>query len=1085
MGSAKKPDLYRPPKALIFLTNPPAKVIQNRLPMKKILLWVLCIGLSVSQLAAQSAKTHPPVKGSQPPAENLKMRPWPNKAAVPPASNPFGISNVPYQPKGALMPAAAPVAEVQIVRGKNGMPIYFKGRTAASGSTESQKPLPVRAMEYLGSLSPAGIQQPATEFVVRNVHTDAQGNAHVRMDQQYEGVPVYGGELIAHTKNGAFELLNGRYYPTPEIASVVPAITKAAAEQKVVDHIGTDKVKTNWTPEERMLVGGQVVQTELIVYHHQRKLDAEHLAWQVTIYPNMLRRAVYFVDAKTGTIIHYFDHTCAINGGAVVDPGHQYEHEPTNTLAATARIDIPLPGAGGPVMASGLDLKNVNRSFGAWMEGSVTYLEDAGQSMFNNTASTMPSNPVGAIISLDALNTSPEIPSTFDYSLVTSGSTVFNNKNAVSTHWNAAKSYRYFEDTHMRTSIDGVGGNIISFFNVAEADGTSMENAFWNGAAMWYGNGGSSFSELAGGLDVGGHEMTHGVIEKTANLEYQDESGALNESFADVFAVCIDRDDWLIGEDVVKPGSTNNNCLRDMQFPNNGTPSQPKHVNEQYVGPLDNGGVHINSGITNRAFYLFATNAAVGLDKAEKVYYDALENYLVRSSQFVDCRLAVIAAANNLYGSAVANAAADAFSTVGIVGDEGGSYQGELAVNTGTDFVVCNTNAGQNLDLMDGSGDYIGTIYNQGVASRPSVSDDGKQIVFVNTAGHVIGVDLSYNGNDITVQFGELSFFPEWRSAAISKDGRFLAALTTVENNRIYVFDLADILGASETFFLYNPTYSQTPQVTGEVSYADVLEFDYSGEYVIYDAYNELANNQGEDLSYWDIGFLKFWENDQFIDGGSAPISKLFTGIPENSSVANPTLSKNAPFVMAFDFIDGINNRYDIYGVNVQTGDYDFLVMNNGELGWPNYTRLDDKVMFQRTFGNGRNLFLRDVNANRITGEGNESIFIQERDWGAWFANGDRSLMVDTDEPSAALLQLQAAPNPTSGLIRLSFTAPQSGPVQVAVMDMLGRTHQVQNLDLLQGAQQLDVDLSTLPVGTYMVRLLAGNIGTTMKVVKQ
>jgi Zn-dependent metalloprotease len=114
---------------------------------------------------------------------------------------------------------------------------------------------------------------------------------------------------------------------------------------------------------------------------------------------------------------------------------------------------------------------------------------------------------------------------------------------------------------------------------------------------MWYGNGDQTFTELAGGLDVGGHEMTHGVIEQTANLEYQYESGALNESFADVFAVCIDRGDFKIGEDVVRPLTTTDGCLRNMQFPNSSTPSQPKHVSEQYFGTQDNGGVHINSGI--------------------------------------------------------------------------------------------------------------------------------------------------------------------------------------------------------------------------------------------------------------------------------------------------------------------------------------------------------------------------------------------------------------------------------------------------------------------------------------------------------
>jgi Zn-dependent metalloprotease len=1042
--------------------------------MKKILLLVFAAAFTLQQAAAQSAKTTPPVQGPEPASERLKVQPWPGKSAVPPAANPFGLPRANYKPIGPLaVPGPAATENITIERGENGLPIFFRGRTAASESANT--PVATRALAYLASLQPAGITRPDAEFVAKRTEVDEQGNWHVRLEQVFQSVPVYGTELIAHTKNGVFELLNGRYFPTPRLATVVPAVSKENAVQKVAQHIGS--VKTTWTNEERLLVGGQEVTTELVVYHHAHNLDAEVLAWHIVIYPDLLHRKVYFMDAGTGAIIHHFDHTCNMGGGDRCE-GHAAEHEPT-TIAATSTTEA----LGGPVTATGLDLKNVSRNFGAWMEGTTTFLEDAGQPMFNPGASQMPSDPVGVIVTLDAQNTSPEVQNTFKYALVTSGSLVFNNKNAVSTHWNAIQSYDYYRTVHGRNSIDGSGGNILSLFNVAESDGSSMGNAFWNGAAMWYGNGDATFFELARGLDVGGHEMTHGVIEKTANLEYQDESGALNESFADVFAVCIDRDEWKIGEDVVRPGSTTNNCLRDLQFPNNGTPSQPKQVSEQYQGTQDNGGVHINSGIPNRAFYLFASNAAVGLDKAEKVYYKALRDYLVKSSKFVDCRIAVIQAANDLYGSAVANAAANAFTTVGIVGSQGGNYLGELAVNPGVDLILCNTINGQNLDLAVSSGMVQGTLYNQGVASRPSVSDNGQQVVFVNNEGHIIGMDLSYNGPNINFQSYELSLSPEWRSAAISKDGRFLAGLTTIENNRIYVFDLADPLGSSKTFFLYNPTYS-TGQITGEVRYADVLEFDYSGEYLMYDAYNELNNDQGEDLSYWDIGFLQFWENNDF--AGQDPfISKLFSGLPPNSSVNNPAFARNAPYVMAFDYFDGLDNTFNILGANTETGDVDYIVSNNGELGWPNYNRLDNAVLYQRTAGATRNLYLRTVDAARIQGQGTPVNLIQNRDWGVWFANGNRSLMVDTDAPSAAALQLTAAPNPTSDAVRLSFSIPQSGLVQIAVNDLLGRTVQQHNWTLPQGENQLDLSLQGLPSGTYLVRLLAAGTGATMKVVKQ
>jgi Zinc metalloprotease (elastase) len=107
---------------------------------------------------------------------------------------------------------------------------------------------------------------------------------------------------------------------------------------------------------------------------------------------------------------------------------------------------------------------------------------------------------------------------------------------------------------------------------------------------------------------VAAHEMSHGVVQNTANLNYQGESGAINESFADVFGSMVDRDDWLIGEDVVNRSVFTSGALRSLMDPNNGGTRlgdngyQPKSVSEQYFGSENNGGVHINSGIPNHAF---------------------------------------------------------------------------------------------------------------------------------------------------------------------------------------------------------------------------------------------------------------------------------------------------------------------------------------------------------------------------------------------------------------------------------------------------------------------------------------------------
>lgn len=145
---------------------------------------------------------------------------------------------------------------------------------------------------------------------------------------------------------------------------------------------------------------------------------------------------------------------------------------------------------------------------------------------------------------------------------------------------------------------------------MSESNGSAMDNAYWNGQAMYYGNGDVAFKPLAGAIDVAGHEMTHGVVEKTANLEYKSQSGAMNESMADIFGSMIEGLNWKIGEDVVRTAYFTTGALRDMSNPHNGGNNsndngwQPAAMQEYVSGSSDNGGVHINSGIPNHAYYL-------------------------------------------------------------------------------------------------------------------------------------------------------------------------------------------------------------------------------------------------------------------------------------------------------------------------------------------------------------------------------------------------------------------------------------------------------------------------------------------------
>jgi Zn-dependent metalloprotease len=254
---------------------------------------------------------------------------------------------------------------------------------------------------------------------------------------------------------------------------------------------------------------------------------------------------------------------------------------------------------------------------------------------------------------------------------------------AQAAHDAAGKVYDYYATIHKRDGIDGRGSPMVSTVHFG-SDPADAENAAWVGEMqqMIYGDGGRLFRPLPYGLDVVGHEFTHGVIESTAGLVYQGQSGALNESYADIFGALIDAGNWTLGEQVVKSPPYPAPYLRSLEDPNlrgNYDPrnplrgvGQPSHMREFANLPLsrraDNGGVHINSGIPNRAAFLVAQ--ALGPQKMEQIYYRALTQYLTPDARFLDAGRATVRAAADLYGATEAEAVRAAFAEVGL--DVGG-----------------------------------------------------------------------------------------------------------------------------------------------------------------------------------------------------------------------------------------------------------------------------------------------------------------------------------------------------------------------------------------------------------------------------
>ncbi|MDH6622715.1 Zn-dependent metalloprotease [Streptomyces sp. LBL] len=256
---------------------------------------------------------------------------------------------------------------------------------------------------------------------------------------------------------------------------------------------------------------------------------------------------------------------------------------------------------------------------------------------------------------------------------------------AVDAHWAAGQVYDYYRNKHGRDSLDGRGMAINSLVGVTDY-GQPYVNAFWDGQKMVYGNGDDEYRPLSAGLDVVGHEMTHGVIEHSADLVYAGQSGAMNEAIADYFGNAIETDAYgipandpdaaLLGQALCRTKSARECAIRDM---NDGRTTAKSFTGVGFG--TDNGGVHLNSTIFSGALWDIREDLDPAL--ADRIVYKALTEYLTPIDGFTEGRAAVIAAAKALnVGGRDLTSVQRAFNAHGIVPNW------ELALGVDSDLLL-------------------------------------------------------------------------------------------------------------------------------------------------------------------------------------------------------------------------------------------------------------------------------------------------------------------------------------------------------------------------------------------------------------
>lgn len=491
--------------------------------------------------------------------------------------------------------------------GANGNPSFITGNLAES-SVKTAKDA-----ENFMTQNKDVFKLDAGSFVNKSAETDKFGMKHYKTRLVIDGIPVYGSEVIIHTDaNGNVYAVNGN------VNSQAPAGSWSKEFKLAAD-------KAIKTAEGSLDLKGKNIEytaaptAEAYLYNKDGKwLPVYYVTMQfLSPFPANMK---VFVNASNGNIV-----------------------ESRNELkkSSTTGTGVGLYGT-----------RNLNLDLvsGKYYMRDLTHPATV-ETYTANYGSTLP----GTMVS----DTDNNFNSTAQF-------------DAVDVHYNTAVVYNFYKDNFNRNSYDNNGTTLKStvLYRDPQYPNDPYDNAFWNGSQMVYGDGsGTYFKHIGSALDVVGHEFTHAITERTANLAYENQSGALNESMSDVFGYFIEGQptDWLMGEDVWTP-STPGDALRSLQDPTlyNQPATMADYKNLPNTESGDWGGVHTNSGIPNKAFYLAATSINDNT-KLEQVYYRALTTYLTQYAQFADAKTALVQAANDLYpGTTIAQKISDAFTQVGI-----------------------------------------------------------------------------------------------------------------------------------------------------------------------------------------------------------------------------------------------------------------------------------------------------------------------------------------------------------------------------------------------------------------------------------
>ncbi|NND87655.1 MAG: peptidase, partial [Flavobacteriaceae bacterium] len=570
---------------------------------------------------------------------------------------------------------------------------------------------------------------------VEEATTNSNGLQVTKFQQYTNSIKVEHGVFKSISKNNIVQALTAEYYSLSPSINTIPSLSESAALQLVLDHVGADLYAWEYiqslgnTPEIAAAYDEIYPKGELVfVDNYLTNVVDPTLAYKFNIYAaEPLSRADIYIDATSGEIL-LLDATIKH-----IDANHGKEEIKKEIKPIAKQTYGPMP----LVVASGDTRYAGTRSFdtsmdtnGNWVLKGITPSGVENETLSYQGLGGIPLNvplsqfavPIadgdGDVLNPEtadnnwtaaehrkddfSLPYAPVIPVS---GMPSVGHNEANNDDvALDAHWGAEIVLNYWKNMHNRSSYDDQGTKVTNYVHYGDA----YDNAFWNGTAMTYGDGSyqggqhpdGSFAPLTS-MDVCAHEIGHGVCEFTADLVYQRESGAMNEGFSDIWAAAVEAyvlseidgslnyDPWGIGEQIderdggLEPGTPGSRALRWMDDPKSaGDPDSYGGANwiEPECGTPtlanDQCGVHTNSGVLNKWYYLLVTGSGksfsaglnkpaaddqisdagntynvqgIGFEKASKIAYMG-ETMLSPNAKFIEMREASIVAAQVLYG---------------------------------------------------------------------------------------------------------------------------------------------------------------------------------------------------------------------------------------------------------------------------------------------------------------------------------------------------------------------------------------------------------------------------------------------------